>query len=124
MKVKPQKSTQEDRTLFWVEQDGCILLWQRAATARLMPGFWELPERTQLPDVDGPLIATFRHGITYHNYRFSVVSASAPTDLGECQWVEKTELLRMPISTVLKKAYRLVERAVALPGQAVPARAS
>src|SRR3954471_10351192 len=124
VKVKPQKSMQEDRTLFWVEQDGYILLWQRAATARLMPGFWELPERTQLPDADGPLIATFRHGITYHNYRFSVASASAPADLGECQWVEKTELLRMPISTVLKKAYRLVERAIALPRQALPARAS
>jgi len=46
-----------------------------------------------------------------------VVSASAPADLGECQWVEKTELLRIPISTVLKKAYRLVERAIALPGK-------
>jgi A/G-specific adenine glycosylase len=124
VKVKPQKSVQEDRTLFWVEQEGRILLWQRADTARLMPGFWELPERTQLPGADGPLIGTFRHGITYHDYRFSVVSASTPADLGDCQWVEKTELLRMPISTIVRKAHKMVEKAKAGGTIALPARAS
>ena len=47
-KVKA-KNKQIERSLFWIERRGKVLAWQRPAHARLMPGFWELPEREQLP---------------------------------------------------------------------------
>jgi len=105
VKMKPQKSIQEERTLFFVEGDGKVLLWQRPAASRLMPGFWELPEKEQLPEVlPGQLIKSFRHGITFHDYRFALRKAAAPDDIGDCQWVAVTELSALPLSTIAKKA--------------------
>jgi hypothetical protein len=76
-----------------------------------MPGFWELPEITQLPDVVGDqLLGSFRHGITIHSYLFQVSAANAPRDLGECRWVAADELETLPISTILRKAWKAVRK--------------
>jgi A/G-specific adenine glycosylase len=44
VKIVERKSEQEQRTVYWIEQNGGVLLWQRAPDSRLMPGFWELRE--------------------------------------------------------------------------------
>ena len=107
VKVKPQKSVQEERTLFFIEGNGKILLWQRPAGSRLMPGFWELPEQEHLPEVvPGELIGSFRHGITFHDYCFQLREAAAPQEIGSCRWVAKTELWTLPLSTIAQKALR------------------
>ncbi len=76
-----------------------------------MPGFWELPELSQLPDVKPrrPL-GKFKHGITFHVYCFEVVEAGEPDDLGICQWVRTDDLGQLPLSTVTKKAKRIAEK--------------
>ncbi len=105
VKIKPQKSVQEERTLFFVERDGKVLLWQRPATSRLMPGFWELPEQEQLLEaVPGKLLKSFRHGITFHDYGFELREANVPEDIGSCQWMAMEELSTLPLSTIAKKA--------------------
>jgi A/G-specific adenine glycosylase len=105
VKVKPQKSVQEERTLFFVEQNGKILLWQRPAASRLMPGFWELPEREQLPELlPGEPMKSFRHGITFHDYRFVLRKATVEGNIGSCRWVALPELSTLPLSTIAKKA--------------------
>jgi A/G-specific adenine glycosylase len=105
VKVKPQKSVQEERTLFFVEGNGKVLLWQRPATSRLMPGFWELPEREHVPEVvPGELMRSFRHGITFHDYCFELRKAAIPADIGNCRWIVVTELSTLPLSTIAKKA--------------------
>ncbi len=107
VKIKPQKSVEEERTLFLVEQHGNVLLWQRPATSRLMPGFWELPEREQLPEVaPRQLLGSFRHGITFHSYRFELWEAPIPKDTGACRWVGEQELSTLPLSTITQKALR------------------
>jgi A/G-specific adenine glycosylase len=112
-------SVQEQRTVFWIEKEGAVLLWQRPATARLMPGFWELPEAIHLPGATpGAKLGSFRHGITFHSYSFEVLETAAPTDIGECQWVALAQLSRLPASTIVKKARRSMLRAqVAFSGQ-------
>ena len=105
IKVKPQKSVQEERTLFFVEENGKILLWQRPASSRLMPGFWELPEQEQLPEVaPGELMKKFRHGITFHDYGFELREAAVPGNIGPCRWTAVAELSTLPLSTIAKKA--------------------
>ena len=85
-------------------------MWQRAEDSRLMPGFWELPERAQLPAMAaGRKVGSFQHGITFHNYRFDVEEASAPIDIGPCQWIALEALTNLPASTVLKKAKRVID---------------
>jgi len=109
VKAARQKSVTEERMLFWIEREGELLVWQRAAGSRLMPGFWELPEPMQLPDaVVSRKLGSFRHGITFHDYRFEVWEAEAPAALDGCRWILSDELAALPVSTILKKARRVV----------------
>ena len=110
----------ECRTVFWIEKDENLLLWQRPGGERLMPGFWELPEAVHLPDTaPGVKLGSFRHGITFHSYFFEVREASAPEDIGACRWVALSRLASIPASTILKKAQRQARRArAAISGQA------
>ena len=111
VKIVRPKTVIEERLLFWIEQEDKLLVWQRSADSRLMPGFWELPETTQLPAVlVGRKLGSFRHGITFHDYRFEVWEAEQPAALATCHWVCFSELNHLPCSTILKKARRLVEQ--------------
>ncbi len=111
VKIVAQKSVEERRVVFWVESQGRLLVWQRPPTSRLMPGFWELPERTHLPDIAaGPALGSFRHGITFHNYLFEVKQAAVPADVGPCEWVAIPDLNTLPVSTIVKKARRVLKR--------------
>jgi A/G-specific adenine glycosylase len=108
VKINVKKTVQEKRIVFWIEREGKVLAWQRPATSRLMAGFWELPEPAQIPNIAaGPLLGSFQHGITFHNYTFEVYEAREPSDLGECRWISVNDLLTLPVSTILKKAKRL-----------------
>ncbi|HEX4228698.1 MAG TPA: A/G-specific adenine glycosylase [Bryobacteraceae bacterium] len=110
-RVAAPRNAAEQRTLYWIERDGQLLLWQRPADARLMPGFWELPERDQLPQVEaGEVIGMFRHGITVHDYRFTIVHSTPPQETGACRWVPLSDLNCLPSSTVLRKAWTVVHR--------------
>ena len=98
--------------MFWIEKAGQLLLWQRPESSRLMPGFWELPERSELPGAAaGESFGSFKHGITFRNYRFEVRQAHADGDLGLCRWVRIDALSGLPLSTVLKKAAAVVTKA-------------
>lgn len=111
VKTKPQKNRAEMRVLYWVEQDGKILLWQRPPDSRLMPGFWELPEVAQLPSaIAGRKLGSFRHGITIHNYTFEVIEIDVPQNIGGCEWIALSDLHTLPVSTIVRKAERAVHR--------------
>jgi len=99
-----------ERALFWIERRGKLLAWQRPANARLMPGFWELPEAEHLPEAVAKMeLGTFRHGITVHRYRITVWRAAAPRQLGDCHWLAKRELDQLPLSTIFRKAVKVVD---------------
>lgn len=109
VKATRSKTTMEERTVYWIEQAGAVLAWQRPPDSKLMPGFWELPEPLQLPNLcTATLIGAFRHGITTHNYRFTVYNAPVPDERGICEWLNLNELAARPTSTVFQKALRLL----------------
>ncbi len=111
VKLGRAASRYEERRLFWIEREGEVLLWQRLPDARLMPGFWELPEQAQLPEtIPGDLLATFRHGITVHNYLFEVFAAKLPNELGECRWTDFSSWPQMPLSTIVRKAQKAIQK--------------
>jgi len=111
-KVKA-KNKEMERALFWIERRGKVLAWQRPADARLMPGFWELPEKEHLPDAR-PVkeLGGFRHGITVHNYRIKVWRTALPDEFGNCQWLRIVQLSQLPLSTIFKKALSVLGEAV------------
>lgn len=111
VKIAAQRSIREQRILFWIERGGQLLLWKRASSSRLMPGFWELPEPAQLPGVAaGRKLGSFRHSITFHNYLFEIVEATPPAHRVDCEWISLADLSNLPTSTVFKKANRAVSR--------------
>ena len=112
VKSKAVRTLEEHRTVFWIEQQGRVLLWQRDAASRLMPGFWELPEAEQIgqPDVIATL-GSFRHSITFHSYRFEVIRAATPGGTGPCRWLGVDEIAKLPLSTTARKARRIVAKA-------------
>lgn len=110
LKVKDKRNVRKDRVLFWIERDGMLLAWQRPVDSRLMPGFWELPEVEHLPEVvPGAFVGSFKHGITIYDYRFQIAVADAPSDIAKCVWKPISSLLETPISTIFRKAVRILE---------------
>ena len=111
-KVKA-KNKDIERALFWIERRGKVLAWQRPADARLMPGFWELPEQEHLPAAM-PIseLGGFRHGITIHNYRIKVWRTAVPDEFGNCRWLKIVTLSQLPLSTIFKKALSVRSRSV------------
>ena len=78
IKIVEQRRVQETRGLLWIEDKEHLLVWQRPAESRLMPGFWELPESIHLPAAKpGRLLGSFRHAITFHSYTFELLEAAA-----------------------------------------------
>jgi A/G-specific adenine glycosylase len=111
VKTKLQKNRSETRVLFWAEQGGKVLLWQRPSDSRLMPGFWELPELAQFPSATAAgKLGSFRHGITIHNFTFEVMEIHVPEDIHDCQWIALGDLHALPVSTIVKKAQGTVHR--------------
>jgi A/G-specific adenine glycosylase len=99
-----------ERTLYFIEQDGAVLLWQRPAGAGRLAGFWELPEPEHLPGAERKrTIGEFRHCITHHTYRFVVVEASINMPPQGLHWIGKR--VEYLFSTVTRKAFSLVGEA-------------
>jgi len=113
VKARRHGGVREYRQLFWVEREGNLLVWQRPSTSRLMPGFWELPERAELGwTAGGRKLGSFRHMITFHDYLFEVAEVETGTlqPSAECQWMPLRDLDSRPTSTILRKARRVVEK--------------
>lgn len=87
---------------------GRILLWQRAAHARRLAGFWELPSPEQLPPLRAVReIGRFRHTITHHHYEVTVQSGAADRAVRPLEWVSVAALPALALSTTCRKALRL-----------------
>jgi A/G-specific adenine glycosylase len=113
VKARRHEGVREYRQLFWVERQGKLLVWRRPSTSRLMPGFWELPERAELGGAAaGRKLGSFRHTITFHEYLFEVAEVETETlqPGGDCQWMPLRDLDSRPTSTILRKARRVVEK--------------
>jgi A/G-specific adenine glycosylase len=98
-------ATRQEKHLLAIEKGGKILLWQRPSDSRRMAGFWELPEREQVPEVKvGEAAAGFRHTIVHTTYLVQVFRAQAGPHPKSFQWLAKSSLGQVPLSTITKKA--------------------
>jgi len=98
-----------------VRRRDCVLMWQRAADARRLAGFWELPSPAEFPGLrTAAALGAFRHTITRHHYRITVYEASIARAGRPLRWVPIGNLPALPLSTTARKALRL---AGGLPGR-------
>jgi A/G-specific adenine glycosylase len=104
---QPRKAVRQKRReiCFALDRRGSsILLVQRPKYASLMPGMWELPEISG-DDIQGQPSLTLRHSITVTDYVVRVVQNPARS-ANEGRWVEKTRLVRLPLTGLARKILR------------------
>jgi A/G-specific adenine glycosylase len=106
VKLRKAEPLAIEKTLLLIRQNGSLLLWQRGPESSRMAGFWELPEREQMPQalLTGSPAAVVRHTITTHRYTFVVHHAEAATVPVGFVWVPLVNLSDLPLSTVARKA--------------------
>lgn len=92
-----------EKALLLIRRNGKALFWQREAGSRRLGGFWELPETLPSAEIWGEL-GDFRHSITNHNYRFTVLEASVRGTPKGFHWLPESALHEFPLSTTAKKA--------------------
>jgi A/G-specific adenine glycosylase len=86
-----------------------VLLKKRIGEdARLLAGFWELPQLREVPGAKAAeYVGEIRHNITYNEYRVSVVRTSGAKITPGLQWVKLSDLTALPLTTLTRKALRL-----------------
>jgi len=95
-----------------IRKGGRILLRQRDAAARRMPGFWDLPAPENLPSARTmERLGECRHTITHHHYRLSVIAAALEGSrlpaTGMFGWFTPEQLGAIPLSTTARKGLRI-----------------
>jgi A/G-specific adenine glycosylase len=85
-----------------------VFLVQRAKTASLMPGMWELPEITKKPKAgcNGRTIR-LRHSITTTDYEVHVSRTAVANNKG--RWIRKAQLKQIPLTGLARKILRRAE---------------
>ena len=99
--------------LLAIEKRAKLLLWQRPPESARLAGFWELPERHELPAAK--LISKggeFRHTIVHTTYLVQVDRASINRNPKGYQWVAQSTLHSLPLSTIAKKALACLAKRV------------
>ena len=97
--------------LLMIEKAGKILAWKRPAESRRLAGFWELPERAQVPRARvQSTIGRFRHTIVNTNYSYNVFRATVVRAPAKFHWLSKEQLHEFPLSTAAKKALACLEK--------------
>jgi A/G-specific adenine glycosylase len=105
VKAARREPVRIERTILVIRRNGSLLMRQRPADVRLMPGFWELPEVTDLPSAKkGAIAGEFRHTITHHLFRFFVIEARIARAPAGFAWVPASQLDQLPLATTARKA--------------------
>ncbi len=113
VKLKRGQPVRVASTLLAIERTGRFLLWRRAENARRLGGFWELPSPQELPEAKtGRQVGSFRHSITNHNYTFTVVTARVSRPGKAFEWLDRTQMERVPLSTTARKALALLGKRI------------
>jgi A/G-specific adenine glycosylase len=96
---KTKVMIRREHTLLVIRNKGRILL----TPSPRVSGFWELPEEFAGVRL-GPKLGAFRHAITNSQYYFEVREARIANCPRSCQWWDESDLGKIPLSTVSKKA--------------------
>ena len=110
VKLGRPKAIDEEVTLLLVRRDERYLFWLRPAESKRLAGFYELPSVEQLPQAArGALVGAVKHSIVNHRYTIAVVEATLARPPAGFVWLHPAEALTRPISTIAKKALRLLK---------------
>lgn len=113
---KPKKATRELRIPLYLVRDRRGRVLMRRVTGTLMDSMYHLPhgdtsllEDEPLAATPAELLGTFRHTVTTRKIEFSVWSATLAGRASRAyEWIDLAEMDRVPHSSYVKKALRLL----------------
>ncbi len=113
VKLKKQNARDVPLDLVLIEADRRIFLIKRSALERRLADFWELPGRQHIPGQQGQpdpekLLGEFSHRIVNDRFRIRLFRVEpigvARSSLPPGNWFGVSELHRIPLTTITKKA--------------------
>jgi A/G-specific adenine glycosylase len=109
VKLRDRRSTVVRESLLVIRRGANLLMWQRPPGSPRMAGFWELPEAATLPQAClGLQLGFFRHSITVYRFEITVFQATVENLPAGFQWIPLDRLETLPVSTLARKALRLL----------------
>ena len=91
------------RYLALVRRKNAILLKQRSRSESVMPGLWDLPERTE-PEL--PPILLLKHSIMNTYYEVRVYGTGPPAQIPGARWISLSRLGSIPLTGMSRKILR------------------
>ncbi|MDQ6666489.1 MAG: A/G-specific adenine glycosylase [Acidobacteriota bacterium] len=108
VKSRPGALEKVEGGLAVVHDNGRLLLKKRAADARRMAGFWELPAIEEVPGLNRRvMVGTVRHTIVRQQFTYNVYSGELRRKPRMFEWMEWNRLDAIPVTTVTRKALAL-----------------
>lgn len=115
-----QRTEKLEMAVAVVERRGRLLVRQRPASEKVMPGFWELPQTSAarleadcffLLGIElGDALGEFKHAITYRAFRGTVYQGRLDGERPEeYRWIARGKLVALPVTTVTKKALAAIK---------------
>ncbi|MFZ0279701.1 MAG: A/G-specific adenine glycosylase [Candidatus Sulfotelmatobacter sp.] len=105
--AKPARQKKREIHYSLHHRDGEVLLIRRPPDASLMPGMWELPEKTSTNGAAGPSL-TLRHSITVTDYTVHVWRGTSPSG-AEGKWIPLERLRQVALTGLARKILRKAE---------------
>ena len=106
---RARKLVRVERSLLAIRRGKRMLFRRRPDTDRKLAGFWELPEKEDLPNATvGAELGKFRHSITNFNNIFTIYDAQIPEKPTGYAWLTVDEPVEYLFSTTVRKALRLI----------------
>jgi A/G-specific adenine glycosylase len=110
VKLGRQPPVRLEKAILIVERRGKFLVRQRPPDASKLASFWEFPDVEELPRAQrGKSFGEFRHSITNHNYRVTVLEGSVVRSPRGFCWLSIAELAERPLTTATRKALALLK---------------
>ena len=103
---KPAPQTKREIHFGLARRNGEVFLRQRSPTESLMPGMWELPALSGVPD--GRAVLSLRHSITVTDYKVRVLELACPEE-HRGTWIAGSRLMSLPLTGLARKILRKVE---------------
>lgn len=104
-----RKMISVERSLLAIRRGEKMLFWRRPDDAKKLAGFWELPEKEQLPGAElGAVLGRFQHSITNFHNTFTIYDAQIPAKPTGYAWLAAGKPVEYLFSTTVRKALRVI----------------
>lgn len=104
--ARPRRAPERRQENYWLLiRGGRVRLRRRPATAAIMPGLWELPQRRAAVGGERPL-GVLRHAITYRQIEAGVYAPPQGSPPPPGQWRSQEECAALPLTGLAKKILR------------------